>query len=494
MRLRNSIFYSALMLTAVNLLLRFTGTAFQVYLSGRIGAAGIGLLQLVLSVSGLSTTVAAAGIRTCTMYMTAEELGKKRPQNVTWVISGAVCYSVLFSATVSLSVYFFAPTIARHWIGDLSAGNAIRLFALFLPVTCLCGVMTGYFTAANRIMTLAGVEIVEQLLSITVTFAALRFWAGNDPGRTCQAVILGGCAGALLTLCALVILRLREKPATGPRIPVWKRIADTALPLALADDLKAGISTTENLMVPKRLALFSGAADPLAMFGTVCGMVFPILMFPCAILFGLTELLVPELARCNAAGNRERIRYLMERSLTVVVLYGCLFAGLLFVLAEPLCFTLYHNAEAGKYLQLYAPLAVMLYSDIVTDAMIKGLGQQKASVRYNILTSSMDVALLFVLLPKWGMMGYFISFTVTHAINFILSIRRLVKITGQRPPIKCGICSILCACAGAMAALLCYTTWLRVIVFLAVYLSALFLLNAVSREDLRWIKTIVKIK
>lgn len=494
MRLRNSIFYSALILTAVNLLLRFTGTAFQVYLSGRIGAAGIGLLQLVLSVSGLSTTVAAAGIRTCTMYMTAEELGKKRPQNVTWVISGAVCYSVLFSATVSLFVYFLAPTIARHWIGDLSTYKAIRLFALFLPVTCLCGVMTGYFTAANRIMTLAGVEIVEQLLSITVTYAALHFWAGNDPGRACQSVIAGGCAGALLTLCTLVVLRLWEKAKTGTQIPVWKRIADTALPLALADDLKAGISTTENLMVPKRLALFAGAADPLAMFGTVCGMVFPLLMFPCAILFGLTELLVPELARCNAAGNRERIRYLMERSLTVVVLYGCLFAGLLFVLAEPLCLTLYRSGEAGKYLQLYAPLAVMLYSDIVTDAMIKGLGQQKASVRYNILTSSMDVALLFVLLPKWGMMGYFISFTVTHAINFILSIRRLVRITGQRPPIKCGVCSILCTCLAAFASMLCNATILKILVFLTVYPTTLFLLNAVSREDLRWMKTIIKIK
>ena len=54
------IFYSALMLTAVNLLLRFAGTSFQVYLSGRIGAAGIGLLQLVMSVGGLAMT---AGIR-----------------------------------------------------------------------------------------------------------------------------------------------------------------------------------------------------------------------------------------------------------------------------------------------------------------------------------------------------------------------------------------------------------------------------------------------
>ena len=54
------IFYSALLLTGVNLLLRRVSTAFQVHISGRLGAEGVGLLQLVMSVGGLAMT---AGIR-----------------------------------------------------------------------------------------------------------------------------------------------------------------------------------------------------------------------------------------------------------------------------------------------------------------------------------------------------------------------------------------------------------------------------------------------
>ena len=38
-------FYGAIMLTGANLLLRLVGMGFQVYLSSRTGAAGIGLLQ-----------------------------------------------------------------------------------------------------------------------------------------------------------------------------------------------------------------------------------------------------------------------------------------------------------------------------------------------------------------------------------------------------------------------------------------------------------------
>mgnify|MGYP003435194083 FL=1 len=80
--------------------------------------------------------------------------------------------------------------------------------------------------------------------------------------------------------------------------------------MAVADNVKVGISTTENLMVPKRLALYKGESSPLAAFGMVCGMVFPILMFPASILYGLAELLIPELARCNAAGSKKRIHHL----------------------------------------------------------------------------------------------------------------------------------------------------------------------------------------
>ena len=95
------IFYSALLLTGVNLLLRLVGTSFQVYISGRIGAAGVGLLQLTMSVGSLAMVTGIAGVRTATMYLTAEELGKKRPGNVTWVLSGCFVYSILCSTAVA---------------------------------------------------------------------------------------------------------------------------------------------------------------------------------------------------------------------------------------------------------------------------------------------------------------------------------------------------------------------------------------------------------
>ena len=494
MRRKMPIFYSALMLTGVNLLLRLVGTSFQVYLSGRIGAEGIGLLQLTMSVGVMAMVAGMGGIRTATMYLTAEELGRGRPRNVTWVLSGCLLYSILFSGSVGFLVYMLSPVLATNWIGNVEIIGALRLYAVFLPVSCLCGVMTGYFTGANRIGTLAAVEVVEQLFSMICTVLLLTLWAGHDPARSCKAVILGGCLGACMTLSALLILRLREHPETGKRIPVANRLAQTAIPLAVADDLRTGISTVENLMVPKRLALYPGTASALADFGTVNGMVFPVLMFPAAILFGLTELLIPELARCHAAGSHLRIRYLVRKSLRVALLYGALCGGIMFLCAKELGVGLYQSADAGRYLKWFSLLAIMLYLDAVTDAMIKGLGEQKASVRYNILTNTMDVAFLFVLLPKFGIFGYFTSFLVTHAVNFGLSLRRLLMISKVAiSPIR-AVLSLLCTCAAILVAGMIQPVVLRGCGYAAIFIGLLFFTGVLNRGDIKWVKGLIRKK
>jgi O-antigen/teichoic acid export membrane protein len=136
----------------------------------------------------------------------------------------------------------------------------------------------------------------------------------------------------------------------------------------------------------------------------------------------------------------------------------------------------------------------MLYCDAITDAMTKGLGQQRACVRYNICTSAMDVALLFLLLPRYGMEGYFFSFLVTHLLNFGLSLRRLTKISGVAIPFSAPALTVAAAGFGVLGAGFLAGAWGRVIAFLGLFGSVLTLFGVLSRADLRWLKGLIKRK
>ena len=63
-------------MTATSLLMRFIALAFKVYVAGRIGAAGIGLFQLVTSVYALATTVAISGVRLAATRLISQLAGR----------------------------------------------------------------------------------------------------------------------------------------------------------------------------------------------------------------------------------------------------------------------------------------------------------------------------------------------------------------------------------------------------------------------------------
>lgn len=487
MERRSSLLKGALLLTGVNLLLRFGGTAFQVWLSGRIGAAGIGLLQLVLSVNMLALTLGTAGGRTTAMYLAAEALGQERRADADRLLGGCFAYSILCAGAVSGGLFVLAPKLSQGWIGTPEALPALRTWAAFLPVICLTGVMTGYFTAANRIGTLAAVEVAEQLFVIGVTASLLYFREAGDRAAACRAVVLGSCLGSVLTLVCLMLLYVRCAGDGESRFPVVKPILRCALPLAVADDLRAGISAVENLMVPRRLGHHAGVGDPLAAFGRVSGMVFPVMMFPAAILSSLAEVLIPELARCAAVGSRNRIRYLVRRNLRAALIYGLCCGGLMYLLSDTLCARLYPGEEIAYLLRRFALLVPMLYCDLIADAMTKGLGQQAACARYSIISNVLDVSLMFFLLPRFGIDGYFFSFALTHGVNFVLSLRRILLIGNVRlsplfPALSMGA-AVFAALGGA-----CFTGSIRrTAAFLGLFFGLCFYTGALGKGDVRWL-------
>ena len=464
---------------------------FQVYLSRAIGAAGLGLLQLTLSVGGMALTVGISGIRITAMYLCAEELGRNRLQGVRRVLSCCMRYGLIMSVLAGLALMLGAEPLALRWIGDGRAAASLRIMGAFLPVSCLCCVMTGYFTAAGKIRSLVWVEVGERLVYIALTVALLRFWAGDDLRKACCAIVLGSCASGLFSLCAMGFLCLRDlpKPDGTCDIPVAKRMLHQCIPLALGDYVRSALSTTEQMLIPRGLEQHGGSVEAsMAAYGTIHGMVFPVILFPTAFLAALIDLLIPELSKSRIRGRDGRIHALTDHCFRMGALFAFACGGILHLFADTLGAALYRSEQAGFYIALFAPLVTILYLDSITDGLLKGLGQQIHSVRYNTLTSALDVVGLLLLLPRFGIAGYFISFTLTHFLNFILSLARLLRVTGFRIPLD--FCVKLCLCFAGAVVLARPLPWS----FPFLFFGSLILCRAIGAEDARWLLGVLRRK
>ena len=199
---RRLIVNTALM-TGSSIVMRCIGLVFQAWIVGRIGAAGIGLYQLVMSVSVLFATFAISGIRFATTRLISEEMGLERGAGVTGAMRRCACYALFFGLCAGTMVYFLAEPVGFLWIGDARTVRSLRITSISLPCIALSSVMDGYFTASGRVWKPTLVHLLEQLVSITCVMWFLSFAAAGDLEQSCAAVTAGGaCARAWRTLTA----------------------------------------------------------------------------------------------------------------------------------------------------------------------------------------------------------------------------------------------------------------------------------------------------
>lgn len=437
------------LLTAANLLMRGVSMLFQVYLTARVGAAGVGLLQLILSVNLFAVTLGTSGLRVAALYLSAEAYGLRRYGGVRQAMVWCLTAGLLLSALVGGAMMAFAEPLALSVVGDLRAVLSLRLLGLTLPLSCLSMILSGCFTACGQVRTLVAVEVGDKAATVVLTMLLLQQGIAGDLAHACAAIVGGNALAAVGSVAVLLgLLRrwLGKLDGGGAMPDMGRRLLGIAGPVAVSDYLRSGLGTLEQFLIPWGLGRFGGShTQAMADYGVIHGMVFPVLMFPCTVLYAVADVLVPELARCRAEENQRRIRHVAGRCLRQGFLYAAAVAAVLWLLAMPLGQLLYRSDDAGRYLRLFAPAVVMLYLDCLVDGMHKGLGQQVYTVRVNTLTSILDVALLYLLLPRWGIAGYYVSFWVSHGVNFYLSIRRLGKLagplTGGRRPDTIEACS-----------------------------------------------------
>ncbi|MBQ5597346.1 MAG: oligosaccharide flippase family protein, partial [Clostridia bacterium] len=120
---------NAAVLTVTALILRGIGMVFRVWLSGAVGAEGMGLYQLILSVYMLAATFATSGICTAVTRLIAEELEVGTARSVRRILFRSVCLTLVIAAASTAAVFFGADLIAEFFIKDMRAALSLKILA-----------------------------------------------------------------------------------------------------------------------------------------------------------------------------------------------------------------------------------------------------------------------------------------------------------------------------------------------------------------------------
>ena len=508
-RLRKFLF-NALLLTGISLLMRTVDVGFNVYISNNIGAEAMGLFSLISGVYGFALTFATSGISLATTRLVAESLGTGDNGRVRASMKRSLAYSICFGCTAAIILFLSANHIGSVWLDDERTVIPLRLLSITLPLISITSCLRGYFSAVRRVYKNAVSQVCEQAVRIFATVYLLSALIARDIESACTTIIVGGALSDLLSFAVMYIMYLYDryrhtpKKLTQSTTGLTSHLLHIALPVAFSTYARSGLLTLEHILIPIGLRKSgSSRGESLAAYGTLHSMVMPIVLFPSALISNFSGLLIPELAECKVRNNHIQIRYITSRVFQLSLLFSICVSGIMICFSSELGQVIYSSNEASSYIKLLAPLIPIMYLDTTTDSMLKGLGQQLYSMNINIIDASLSVLLVWILLPSLGINGYIITIFITEILNATFSIVKLISVTNMKTDTVKWIFKPLACIVGStsVSKLLFSTVWrlpqsafsLTVHITVSVILYFVFCIAtfAVSRDDIRWIGSIL---
>ncbi len=427
-------------MTVTSLLLRSIGIVFRIYVSNRIGAEGMGLYQLIISVYVLASSFAAAGLNTAVTRLCTDELACGTTASVKRVLYRAIGISAVIALASAVLICYGADWVAVSLLHDTRAVSSLRMMTISLPFMGVSSCIKGYFLARRKVTSSSVSQILEQLTRIGTIILILEWTAADSVERACLAVMIGDTVAEtvsclFMAVCYLIDKRRLKKSDTVVRThgQITSRIMSIALPITGGRYLSSGLRTAENIMVPHALTL-SGLSreSALSSFGKLKGMALPLIFFPSSFLNAFSALLIPEISEAKVLSQQKRLTRTIEKTLHLTLVSSILISGMFWFLAYPLGELVYHDREVGMMLRVLAPLAPVMYLESVVVGILKGLDQQTHSLLYSVLDSASRIALILLLLPRYGINGFFGVMVFSNLLTCGLNVRRLCKVSHIR--------------------------------------------------------------
>lgn len=436
--MRSTFLKNAALLTATSLILRAVGMAFRVYMSHAVGAEGMGLYQLIVSVYVLVSTFATSGISTAVTRLVTDELVKGSCASVKRLLRIACIISLALGFISFATLFLCARPVALWFIKDVRAISALCVLGVGLPFMGLSACLKGYFLARRRAEEQSFSQLIEQACRILCIWLLLSHF-GGDVTTSCACVMVGDTIAEAVS-CLFLWLRYQKDtkelhhflPQKGHIHAVLRPLWNIAAPIAAGRYVTSFLHTAENMLVPNRLALFSNRQQAMSSFGNLKGMAIPLLFFPASFLSAFSLLLIPEIADAHARKATRRIHEAISRSLGITFWASIGIAGGFFLLGDSLGLLIYHEQEVGFLIKVLAPLIPVMYVESVADGLLKGLDQQVSTLKFHIIDSSLRIALIFWAVPRYGMAGFLFVMIVSNTLTAFLKIHRLLHVTAMR--------------------------------------------------------------
>ena len=434
---KDNFYRDSIILTISNLTAGILRFMFSILLSKKLGAEGMGLYSLVMPIYDLFICLICGGMITAISKEASGYYGINDYGNLNKSVHTALVFDFVWAILITALVFVFSPFISTYIIKDQRTLYSLWVICPALIFVALSSIYKGYFYGISNVKVPAIIDIVEKTVRMAIILALINIFALKNVTATVTATYISLSIGEFISFVLLFAyfeksknkLKNYAKKAEG-RAQLLFDVLVVSLPLSLNGFLTTAISALSTLIVPRRL-VYAGLeyTEVLSLIGKFSGMAMSIVFFPFIIVMSMATILTPDISKSISKNDYNALEDRVVEVIKISFLLGVSTMIICLCSADSLGKLFFDRYDLGLYIRLASLSAPFMYMAGSTFGILNGLGKQKTILINSIITSLLQLALLYVLLgiPGMSISGYGIALLVTSILSFILNIIAIKK-------------------------------------------------------------------
>lgn len=434
-----------LLLTGTGFACRVLGFFYRIFLSRTIGAEGLGIYNMIHPVFGICFALCAGSIQTALSQYIASHMEKGRA-----VFRTGLALSMIMSFVLSYLICRHADFLATHILMEPQCAPYLPLMGISVPFAAFHACINGYYYGMQKAKVPAFSQVVEQVIRMGLVFLIAGTWMEKGGIITVHLAVMGHLIGEVASAAYtfLCMCLCPPQPRFQPQLDsgtgshndsdtFYDRLISSAAPLmVLALPLMGNrlvlniLASAEAIWIPSRLQMSGlNGSEAFAVYGVLTGMALPFILFPSAITNSMAVLLLPSVAQAQAEGKRGSITASISLSLRYSLYMGILCIGIFTLFGEPLGLSVFHDKNAGRYIQILAWLCPFLYLATTMGSILNGLGRTRTTFTQNTAALLLRIGFVLFGIPQFGIWAYLCGMLASElllALMHLWSLKKLV--------------------------------------------------------------------
>ena len=418
-------FSSVVLVTALSCLERFIGFLYRIFLSRSIGAEGIAIYQIALSVIGVIVTITTSGIPITVSRLILKERANKNPKAEADIVASGILTSIAISVPITLLFYFGRP-ILGFIFADERCYDVLDLILPAITITSVYAVIRGYFWGNRNYLSYSIIELVEEVVMAVVGVILVSKAVDSIDGvnKAGTAVFVSYVVSFVLS----TIVFVSSSGRVSNPLPKLKELIVTSSPITVMRTLTALMSSLVAIILPNRLVFYGMKIETaLAEYGAMSAMAMPILFMPSTLIGSIALVLVPEIAENFYCGKLDKLANNVSKAIEVCTLISIAVIPVFISCGKQIGSFLYDSEIAGVYLAVSSIMMLPMSVSMITNSLLNSMACEKQTLLSYIVSASFMVAIIFFGTKYLGVYSLTVGYIVSYLMLSIFNLKLLGK-------------------------------------------------------------------